>query len=81
MVSCVFPAVTAQGHPHTCFPIGSVLHVKPSLNISKFNLKGEQEESRKNYWWSIIGMMSEHKSEVKQPKDKGTLEVRSQSEK
>ncbi|KAI4582641.1 hypothetical protein MJG53_009192 [Ovis ammon polii x Ovis aries] len=33
-------AVTAQGHPHTCFPIGSVLHVKPSLNISKFNLKG-----------------------------------------
>lgn len=81
MVSCVFPAATAQGCPHTCFPISSVLHIKPSLNISKFNLKGEQEESRKNCWWSIIEMMSEHKSEVKQPKDKGTLEVRSQSEK
>ena len=57
MVSCIFPAVMAQGCPHTCFPIGSVLHVKPSLNISKFNLKGEQEESRKNCWWSIIEMM------------------------
>lgn len=79
MVSCVFPAVTAQGHPHTCFPIGPVLHVKPSLNISKFN--SVSRRIKENYWWSIIGMMSEHKSEVKQPKDKGTLEVRSQSEK
>ena len=57
MVSCVFPAVTAQGCPHTCFPISCVLHIKPSLNISKFNLKGEREESRKNCWWSIIEMM------------------------
>ena len=73
MVSCVFPAVMAQGRLHIWFPISSILHVKPSLYISKFNLKGEQEESRKNCWWSIIGMMSEHKSEVKQPKDKGTL--------
>jgi len=57
MVSCIFPAVMAQGCPHTCFPISCVLHIKPSLNISKFNLKGEQEESRKNCWWSIIEMM------------------------